>query len=104
MSWAAWARMALPLPFSAPTSTNVGTSTPALHAMADRVTTQPGGTQLRQRDDAMLPRRHVHHGGLEHEVDHRATLVPAFMRLAGHANWWAPEHMPLAVSATKTPP
>jgi RND superfamily putative drug exporter len=21
----------------------------------------------------------------------RATLVPAFMRLAGRANWWAPE-------------
>jgi RND superfamily putative drug exporter len=23
----------------------------------------------------------------------RATLVPAFMRLAGNANWWAPSWM-----------
>jgi RND superfamily putative drug exporter len=23
----------------------------------------------------------------------RATLVPAFMRLAGEANWWAPKPM-----------
>ena len=23
----------------------------------------------------------------------RATLVPAWMKLAGHANWWAPESL-----------
>ena len=31
----------------------------------------------------------------------RATLVPAFMRLAGRANWWAPKFAPSLASPVR---